>query len=247
MNTTLTPSQQRSYFDSFVQRANWANVDADLVSPAFQREVSAFVDFACIPPNSRVLDFGCGRGLWSIALARLGHTLVSIDVSERSIEPLSNAGPVTLPGRVLPVVGTPEVLGPSATAAFGAVICIDVLHHVEDIPGTINWMVSLLRPGGVFAAIEPNARFPFWRLMPWVIPGFNWEFEHGVVRCRKEYLVEALRLAGGTDIRVAHWKLIPGNLSERFPFLKCIETAALKVLQLRDHSFFLMIRAMSPD
>jgi SAM-dependent methyltransferase len=241
--STLEALQQRSYFNRFAQRANWAHVEADLASPAFQREVSAFVAFAGIPPNSRIMDFGCGRGLWSLALARLGHTVVSIDVSERSIEPLSSTGPATLPGRVLPVAGTPQVLGPLATASFDAVICIDVLHHVEDIPETINWMVSLLRPGGVFASIEPNARFPFWRLMPWVIPGFDWTFEHGVVRCRKEFLVDTLQLAGAADIRVAHWKLIPGNLSERFPFLKRIEFLALKFPPLRNKSFFLMLRA----
>lgn len=243
-DSSLTPERQRQYFNRLTPRAKWSHVEADLGSPAFQREVSAFVAFAGIPPNSRVLDFGCGRGLWSIALARLGHTVVSIDVSERSIEPLSCTGPATLPGRVLPVVGTPQVLGPSATASFDAVICIDVLHHVEDIPGTINRMVSLLRPGGVFASIEPNARFPFWRLMPWVIPGFDWAYEHGVVRCRKEFLVDTLRLAGGTDIHVAHWKLIPGHLSERFPILKNFETFALECRMVSARSFFLMIRCL---
>jgi 2-polyprenyl-3-methyl-5-hydroxy-6-metoxy-1,4-benzoquinol methylase len=223
MATALGALQQRSYFNRLAQRANWSDVEADLASPAFQREVSAFLAFADIPPTSRILDFGCGRGLWSLTLARLGHTVVSMDVSERSIEPLSSTGPITDPGRVLPVVGTRQVLGPSATARFDAVICIDVLHHVEDIPETINWMVSLLRPGGTFASIEPNARFPFWRLMPWVIPGFDWAFEHGVVRCRKEFLVDILRVAGGTDVRVAHWKLLPGASAERFPFLKRIE------------------------
>ena len=242
----LTPASQRQYFNRMAPRARLAQVEADLASPAFQREVSAFVAFAGITPNSRVLDFGCGRGLWSLALARLGHTVVSMDVSERSIERLSRTAPVALPGRALPIVGTPQVLGPSATASFDAVICIDVLHHVEDIPETINWMVSLLRPSGVFASIEPNARFPFWRLMPWVIPGFDWAFEHGVVRCRKEFLVDTLRLAGGVDIRVAHWKLFPGSLAERFPLLKWVESVALKVLLFRDRSFFLMIGAIAP-
>ena len=244
--STLEALQQRSYFNRFAQRAKWAQVEADVASPAFQREVSAFVAFAGISPNSRVLDFGCGRGLWSLSLARLGHTVVSMDVSERSIEPLSRTAPVALPGRTLPIVGTPQVLGPSATASFDAVICIDVLHHVEDIPETINWMVSLLRPGGVFASIEPNARFPFWRLMPWMIPGFDWAFEHGVVRCRKEFLTDSLQRAGATEVRVAHWKLFPGSLAERFPLLKWVESVALKVLLFRDRSFFLMIGAIVP-
>ena len=180
-----------------------------------------------------------------MALARLGHTVVSIDVSERSIEPLARAGLVASPGHILPVVGTPAGLGASATAKFDAVICVDVLHHVEDIPATVHWMVSLLRPGGVFASLEPNARFPFWRLMPWIIPGFDWAYEHGVVRCRKEYLSNTLRNAGGADVRVAHWKLFPGNLAERFPYLKRIENIALKFHPLRDRSFFLMIRCVA--
>lgn len=245
VSTALGEQQQRAYFDRFAQRANWSKVEADLSSPAFQREVSAFLAFADIPAHSLILDFGCGRGLWSLALARLGHTVVSIDVSECSIQPLANAGSLAQPGHILPVVGTPRALGSPATAHFDAVVCIDVLHHVEDIPETINWMVALLRPGGVFASIEPNARFPFWRLMPWVIPGFDWAFEHGVVRCLKEFLIDTLRRAGGTDIHVAHWKLFPGNLAERFPYLKRIENIALKFHPLQDRSFFLMIRCVA--
>ena len=245
MASALGAHQQRVYFNRFAQRSNWSQLEDDLASPAFQREATAFLAFAGFPANSLILDFGCGRGLWSLALARLGHTVFAIDVSERSIEPLAGAGPIALPGQVLPIVGTSRVLGSSATASFDAVICVDVLHHVEDIPATINWMVSLLRPGGVFASIEPNARFPFWRLMPWIIPGFDWAFEHGVVRCRKEYLADALRAAGGSDVRVAHWKLLPGNLTERFPFLKRIEDLAVKLLPLRDRSFFLMLRCVA--
>ena len=244
MASALGEQRQRAYFNRFAQRPDWSQLEIDIASPAFQREVSAFLEFAGIPANSRILDFGCGRGLWSLALARLGHFVVSIDVSERSIEPLSRAGPLALPGRVLPIIGTQRVLGSPAMAKFDAVICVDVLHHVEDIPATVHWMVSLLRPAGVFASLEPNARFPFWRLMPWIIPGFDWAFEHGVVRCRKEYLADTLRIAGGTNVRVAHWKILPGNLTERFPFLKRIEKIALKFQLLRDRSFFLMIQCI---
>ena len=245
MNTTLNPRQQRAYFNRFAQRPEWSQLEAELESPAFNREVSALLEFVGIPPRSLILDFGCGRGLWSLALARLGHTVVSIDVSERSIEPLARAGLIARPGHILPVVGTPSALGASATAKFDTVICVDVLHHVEDIEATVLWMVSLLRPGGVFASLEPNARFPFWRLVPWIIAGFDWAYEHGVVRCRKEYLVDTLRNAGGADVRVAHWKLFPGNLAERFPFLKRIENIALKFSLLRDRSFFLMLRCVA--
>ncbi|MCX5985014.1 MAG: class I SAM-dependent methyltransferase [Chloroflexi bacterium] len=240
--SALSEQHQRDYFNRVAKRPDWAQLERDLGTPAFQRESSAFIEFADIRPKSLILDFGCGRGLWSLAFARLGHTVVSVDLSERSIEPLAFAGPIARPGFVLPVVGTPMVLGSLATARFDAVICVDVLHHVEDIPGTVNWMVSLLRPGGVFASIEPNARFPFWRLMPWVIPGFDWAFEQGVVRCREEYLADTLQTAGGLDVRVAHWKLLPGNLTERFPFLKRIEDMALTLNYLRDRCFFLMLR-----
>ena len=245
MASALGAQQQRAYFNRFAQRPEWSQLEADLTLPAFQREASAFIAFANIPERSLILDFGCRRGLWSLALARLGHIVVSIDVSERSIEPLARAGLVAPPGHILPVIGTLSALGASATAKFDAVICVDVLHHVEDIPATVHWMVSLLRPGGVFASLEPNARFPFWRLMPWIIPGFDWAYEHGVVRCRKEYLADTLRNAGGADVRVAHWKLFPGNLAERFPYLKRIENIALKFRPLRNRSFFLMIRCVA--
>ena len=155
--SALGAQQQRAYFNRFAQRPEWSQLEADLALPAFQREASAFIAFADIPERSLILDFGCGRGLWSLALARLGHTVVSIDVSERSIEPLARAGLIARPGHILPVVGTLSALGASATAKFDAVICVDVLHHVEDIPATVHWMVSLAKTNGVLTSCRPDS------------------------------------------------------------------------------------------
>ena len=81
MASALGAQQQRAYFNRFAQRPEWSQIELDIASPAFKREVSAFLEIAGIPERSLILDFGCGRGLWSLALARLGHTVVPIDVS----------------------------------------------------------------------------------------------------------------------------------------------------------------------
>ena len=46
-------------------------------------------------------------------------------------------------------VGFGEAL-PYADAAFDAVVCVDVLEHVADLPAVLAGVARVLRPGGLF-------------------------------------------------------------------------------------------------
>ena len=46
-------------------------------------------------------------------------------------------------------VGAGETL-PYADASFDAVVCVDVLEHVEDLQRVVDEVARVLRPGGVF-------------------------------------------------------------------------------------------------
>ena len=157
MASAIGAQQQRAYLNRVAQRPEWSQTELVTASPDFKHEVSAFLEIAGIPERSLVLGFGCGRGLWTLALAWLRHTAVSIEISDRSIEPLARTGLVA-PHGILPIVGTPPALGASVTAKFDAVICVDVLHHVEDIRVTVHWMVYLAKTNGVLTSCRPDSQ-----------------------------------------------------------------------------------------
>ena len=74
--TTMNPSPE-----SFA--AYFAQVQA---TPGWDAILQSFARFANIPPNSRVLDVGCGPGALARHLVREGHTVTGIDADPLMIE-----------------------------------------------------------------------------------------------------------------------------------------------------------------
>jgi 2-polyprenyl-6-hydroxyphenyl methylase/3-demethylubiquinone-9 3-methyltransferase len=94
-----------------------------------------------------VLDIGCGGGLISEPLARMGGRVTAIDPAEENIEAARrHAEPQGLAisyhaGRVEDLL--------SESPAFDAIVCLEVLEHVPDPQVFLNVCASLVRPGGV--------------------------------------------------------------------------------------------------
>jgi 2-polyprenyl-6-hydroxyphenyl methylase/3-demethylubiquinone-9 3-methyltransferase len=95
-----------------------------------------------------VLDIGCGGGLISEPLARMGGHVTAIDPAEENVEAArQHAGPQGLAinyraGRVEDLL--------AESAAFDAIVCLEVLEHVPDPQVFLNTCASLVRPGGAF-------------------------------------------------------------------------------------------------
>lgn len=101
-----------------------------------------------------VLDLGCGRGDWSLALAHAGAPVLAVDRWREGLNWLrQQAG--ALPLHVLEAdLGTPLPLPDGA--ADGALLSL-VLHHLAasgKAPGLLAQVARVLAPGGVLAIIE---------------------------------------------------------------------------------------------
>lgn len=100
------------------------------------------------PGRSRALEVGCGGGLLSEQLARLGFAVTGVDPSLRSLETARrHAAESGLDIRYL--AGAGEAL-PCERASFDVVFCCDVLEHVRSVERTVAEIARVLRPGGVF-------------------------------------------------------------------------------------------------
>lgn len=110
---------------------------------------------ACLTPDARVLDLGCGRGGIVERLGDVGHWR-GVDPDEGSLRehrtpalPRSCAGATHLP---------------FADGVFDLVVSSWVLEHLPDPALTLAEIARLLRPGGRFIFLTPNARHP----LPWL-------------------------------------------------------------------------------
>lgn len=126
-------------FDGQAERFERAPVQSD---PA---ALARLVAFAALPPESRVLDAGCGPGLVSEAFLKAGHAIVGRDLSAEMIE-RARRRCAQFGARATFEQGS--VFGPIPGPPFDAAVSRYVVHHVVDPRAFLARQVELLRPGG---------------------------------------------------------------------------------------------------
>ncbi len=95
----------------------------------------------------RLLDAGCGAGLVSEPMARLGADVIGIDASERNVMVArhhAEQGGVAVNYRhALPEELTAEV------GTFDIVLSLEVVEHVADVGAFLQAVGQLVKPGGL--------------------------------------------------------------------------------------------------
>jgi len=98
------------------------------------------------PAPARILDVGCGAGLATEALARLGHTVLGIDAAGETLA----AGRAHAANQDLTIdyrqATTTDLVREGQR--FAAITALEVVEHVPDQPGFLRDLAALLEPGG---------------------------------------------------------------------------------------------------
>jgi 2-polyprenyl-3-methyl-5-hydroxy-6-metoxy-1,4-benzoquinol methylase len=103
-------------------------------------------------PGARVLDVGCALGFFLEAALEQDLDAHGIDASEAAI------------ASILPKYGsrvrsgTLESLIPTAQASFDVVFASDLIEHVPTPLSFVEQVSTLLKPGGEFWGVTPNAK-----------------------------------------------------------------------------------------
>lgn len=176
----------------------------------------------------RVLDAGCGVGMYVKALLPYADQVYGIEIEDEHLEIAAH----TVPAAYLQAAAA-EAL-PYADNQFDLILSHEVLEHVADDRQAIAEMVRVLRPGGRAVIFVPN------RLYPFETHGHYWggvyhfgntpliNYLPDVVRNRlaphvRTYTAHALRrLLLGQPVRILqHTQIFPGydNLARRRPGL----------------------------
>jgi 2-polyprenyl-6-hydroxyphenyl methylase/3-demethylubiquinone-9 3-methyltransferase len=109
-----------------------------------------------------LLDIGCGGGLLSEPMARLGATVTGIDAAERNIATAS----LHADGQGLAIdyrATTAESLA-EAGRKFDIVLALEIVEHVADVDLFLRTCGGLVKPGGMLFLSTLNRTAKSWAL-----------------------------------------------------------------------------------
>ena len=114
----------------------------------------------CAPLAGRqVLDVGCGGGILSEAMARLGAQVTGIDLAEKALK----VAQLHLLESGLPVhyeLASTESFAAAHAGRFDVITCMELLEHVPDPGSTVAACARLAKPGAqiFFSTINRNPK-----------------------------------------------------------------------------------------
>jgi len=117
--------------------------------------IQTCLTFSELPNQAKVVDLGCGAGIFTNLLRSLGLDVSGIDISERLVEVARKKYP-----QIKFTVGDVEKL-PFPDESFDGVFLSGILHHLPDTTLCATEVLRILKPGGVFVAFDPNRYNPF--------------------------------------------------------------------------------------
>lgn len=130
----------------------------DRVAAHFDRRLPAMRPLA----DLSILDIGCGGGLVSEPLARLGANVTGIDPAPDNIA-AARSHAETSGLRIEYRVAAAEALAAEGMV-YDAVLGLEVVEHVVDAAAFVELAASLVRPGGLLIASTINRTMKAWLL-----------------------------------------------------------------------------------
>src|SRR3954462_14099138 len=95
--------------------------------------------------KAKILDVGCGNGVISRHLGKLGFNVLGIDVSDATIARARELN--TLPNVSFEVISAEQLVAQGDT--FDAIICSEVLEHLQNPSSLLKVLYQSLKQDGV--------------------------------------------------------------------------------------------------
>jgi 2-polyprenyl-3-methyl-5-hydroxy-6-metoxy-1,4-benzoquinol methylase len=121
----------------------------------FWQRLRTVMEFIKNPaPYEYILDFGCGSGVMLPFLSDISSHVTAMDVDLIPLQRVQNH---------IPLAKNIEVIDASKTSIanlpinrYDLIIALDVLEHVQDLPRTLNELLTLLKPNGQLIVSGPT-------------------------------------------------------------------------------------------
>jgi ubiquinone/menaquinone biosynthesis C-methylase UbiE len=151
MSSSQDKRKEIAFFDSHAAE----NAYDVFTSESNARLINACIRLMGLKRGARVVDLGCGSGVFSDLLQRAGFECVGLDISQKLIAIGRRKYP-----NVEFVEGDVERL-PFPAASFDGVLLSGLVHHFPNKSRCAAEIYRILRPGGRFVAFDPNRWNPF--------------------------------------------------------------------------------------
>ncbi len=208
-----------------------------------RRRADLVVRGARLAPGQRVLEIGCGTGMFTEMFAVSGADITAVDISEDLLARARARGIPNarfLAGRFEDC----EIGGP-----FDAVIGSSVLHHLE-VEEAVRRIFFLLKPGGRMAFAEPNYLNPqifIERKLRFIKPLFGYISPDETAFVRGS-LARLLRSVGFSDVEIVPFDwLHPSTPPRLITAVRAIGRALEATPAVREFAGSLMITARRPE
>jgi len=143
------------------------------------------------PASQLILDYGCGTGGNTPALAEFG-TVIAMEPEPSAIRLAQKRGTA----KCCRGIGT---MVPFGAAVFDVVVASDVLEHIERDAEAVREIARVVRPGGVAIVTVPAH--------PWLYSEHDEALEH-FRRYRKDELRDLLERNGLRVRRLSYWNML---------------------------------------
>ena len=133
---TFKPARESSALRRFLQTVEWRC----FYEPGYRRRVALIRELTGLHAG-RVLEVGCGSGLFLRHLRTAGYAVEGVETSKGDVAYARESSGLTVFEGVL------EEL-PLEPARYDAVVMVYVLEHIPDPAATLTRIHTLLKPGG---------------------------------------------------------------------------------------------------
>ena len=149
--------------------------------------------------QKRILNAGCGDGVYDLHLKNKTSEIVSIDINRSDIQ---IARKLNLEKHILYCVADIGTM-PFASGEFDCVICTDVIEHLPDDIGGISEMSRCLKKGGKLIVTAPSKNFPlFYDPVNYVLNKFGKKLRIGIWRWGHERLYTSREIEEKTGLKL---------------------------------------------
>ena len=124
-----------------------------LIDYIFWQRLRVAYDYALSHDVTNVLDFGCGTGLMSYALAAAGKNVTAVDLNFQPLMLVKEK--ITFPDSITFIEG--DLLRYDfGTRKFDLILALDVLEHITDLQPYVERFASLLTAHGSIVVSGPS-------------------------------------------------------------------------------------------
>jgi ubiquinone/menaquinone biosynthesis C-methylase UbiE len=150
--TSMQDKQKEIFFFDAHAEADDYNVFSETANA---RLIDRFVQLTGLEPGAKILDLGCGSGIFTHLLSERGYAVVGLDISPKLL---------ALARRKYPGLqfdeGDVEAL-PYEAGSVDGVLLSGLVHHLPDPSLCACEVARVLRHSGKFLAFDPNRANPF--------------------------------------------------------------------------------------